>query len=395
MKLSALCLAACLGSAIALSALPASAQSFPAAQSSPSAGALTPAQGAAQGLDRAHQAKDLAEMNSCVTRQTAAILGLGLVLVGNSSGLGRAFQDKVAALMSRYSLTRKLLDVADESNTLPPGLAPHGHQFLADALILKEDYEKNPAPGKSKVFADKFIGSALPASKDCTFRVLSPTRVKIVPRSDPHSPLEVHLEDGQWRIDVNLQDQDASDPSEPKLQTITPRAAAFLKAITKNNASAVAQMLKANPELANTPPAYLKGHSGSVSDLPLSEAANRHNLQIATLLLKADAKVNAENYFEETALDEAAFFSHADMVALLLTHGANIAHRNTFGETALHQAVQGNNPGVVAVLLARGADVNARDDEGKTPLAVALTYYGTDTDHATVLKLLRQHGAKK
>ncbi len=238
MKLSWFCLAVFLGSVTAL----------PAAAQAPSlAGPLAPAQGAAQGLDRAHQAKDLAELNSCVTRQTAAILGLGLVLVGDSNGLGKAFQDKVAALMSRYSLTRKLLDVADKSNTVPPGLAPRGHQFLADALILKEDYENNPAPGKSKIFADKFIGSDLPASKDCTFRVLSPTRVQIVPRSDPHSPLEVHLEEGRWCPDVNLQEEDTSDSSEPDLQTITPRAAAFIKAVSGNNAAVVGKMLKVNP----------------------------------------------------------------------------------------------------------------------------------------------------
>ncbi len=183
-----------------------------------------------------------------------------------------------------------------------------------------------------------------------------------------------------------------SPPSAAAPKTITPQALAFINAVINNDAATVGRMLKMTPALANMPPAYFTGHSGNVSDLPLLEAAYHQNLQIATLLLKAGAKVNAENYFGETALDVAAFFSHADMVTLLLAHGAEIRHQNPSGETALHQAVRGDDPDVVAVLLAHGAEVNARDNEGKTPLAWARK--DDQPNRAAVVAVLRQHGAK-
>ena len=374
--------------AAGLSALPALAQSPPVA------GALTPVQGATAALTRIHQAKSLAEMNSCVTRQTAAVFGLGLMLDGTSSGLGKAFEDKATTLRNRYSLTDKALDTMEKSNTLPPGLVPRGHQFLADALILKEEYEKNLAPGKKEAFEVKYSGSDFPAPRNCTFRVLSPARVEIAPRSDPNDAIEARLEDGQWRIDIAT-DEDIPVSSKPLLQTITPQAAAFLKAVKDNDAATVGRMLKATPALANTPPAYLQGLSGEISDLPLSIAALQHNLQIAALLLKAGANPNVKNYFEQTALEQVAFLGDANMVTLLLAHGADVRHRNTFGKTALHEAVEGDHPDIIRVLLAHGADVNARDDEGKTPLAEALDPAHQALYHAAVLKLLRQHDAKK
>ncbi len=407
MQLSRLSLAVCLWSVcapIGLSVLPASAQSLPLA------GALTPAQGTAAALDRAHQTKTLTALNPCLTKQTAAFLGFSLVLAGASiSGLTpapsprgpspqtaaeKAFQDKVAALMRRYSLTEKALNAADKSEILPSGLASRGHQFLADALALKEAYEKNPAPGKSKILGDKFSGSDFPTSKECTFHVLSPTRVLVVPRSSSMGPIEARLEDGQWRVDIEMEEE-IPDSSEPEMQTITPQAAAFIKAVTDDNAAVVTQMLKATPALANTRPSFYKGQTGKVSDLPLSIAAFHDNVQIATLLLHAGAKVNAENYFEETALDQAAFFGGAALVTLLLAHGANVAHRNDFGKTALHQSVEGDHPDIIAVLLAHGADVNARDNDGETPLTLALDPTHQGLYHAAVIQLLRRHGARK
>ena len=83
-------------------------------------------------------------------------------------------------------------------------------------------------------------------------------------------------------------------PSAAAPKTLTPQALVFINAVINSDAATVDRMLKTTPALANMPPAYFTGHSGSVSDLPLSEAAYHENLQVATLLLKAGAKVNVE-----------------------------------------------------------------------------------------------------
>ncbi len=370
---------------------------------------MMPVQGASAALDHAHTAKTLSALNPCLTNECAAAFGFTLVLADSFiSGMAsaftsnkktpqaateKAFQNQVDALLDRYSLTEKSLDPSQKADSLPPALITHGHQFLSDAFALSESYEKSHASAKSRTIGSQMNGSDLPTSSQCTFKVLSPTQVKIVPRVNPKSPFEARLEDGQWRIDMgSLTDNSAPSKSE---KTITPQAAAFLKAIDDNDAAAVEQKLKADPALANLPPARDKENSIIVSDLPLSKAAFPNDFPVVTLLLKAGAKVNAENYFGETALDRVAFFGGADMVTLLLARGADVAHRDEFGDTALHKAAEGNHPDIIAVLLAHGAEVNARDDEGKTPLTVALASNETDLDHAAVINLLRRHGAKQ
>jgi len=406
-------LTACLWGACAaagFSALPASAQ--PAA---PNAAAQPPLQGAAAALDHLHQAKLLTEMNPYLTGGSAAFLGFTLVIAdsfisGMTTALSpkdnspqaateKALQSKVDALLKRYSVTDKAFKLSEKPDALPPALTARGHQFLSDALALSSDYEKAQPPKKDSALGSQFSGSDFPASSACTFHVLSATRVQIVPRTKPKSAFEARLEEGQWRIDLGgLLEYSTNSPSasKPKTTLITPQAAAFLKAIDDGDAAAVSRMLQAAPALANTPPAYLKAHSEEVSDFPLTTASLRSNTPIVTLLLKAGAKVNAENDFGETALDQAAQFGSKATLLLLLAHGANVAHRNAFGKTALHLAADSRDgANAVAILLAHGAAVNARDEEGKTPLGVALARSSQEADRAAVIKLLRQHGAKK
>lgn len=420
MRSSHSCLTAVLCGACAagLTAAPAQAQS-----AAPIIAPVSPLLGAQGALDRAHRAKSLAELNQDLTSESAAVIGFSLVLAdsmvsGLASGLTqtltpkgappdpkaakqqaeeKAFQDKVAALLDRYAINQKTMDASDKSGKLPPGLAAHGHQFLADAVALSDSYEKTHSSSKGGTLSEQFGKGDFPAPGACGFHVLSPTRVQIVPRTDPKSPLEAHLEDGRWRLDLgNIEGEgSSSSPEGPQFKApkkITPQAAAFLKAIEDEDPVAVERQLKADRALANTPPAL---NGKLISQPPLSMAAFEGNTQIAALLIKYGADVNAEDHFQATALDKAAFFSNKAVAALLLAHGARIGHKDVFGQTALHQAVQGNDPGTVALMLAHGADVNARDEDGKTPLALALQYTGQSEGHTVILKLLRQHGAKK
>ncbi len=439
---SRFCLAACLLGACAaagLSALPASAQPtppvpakpapapaanpVPPAPAAPLAG-VTPAQGAAQALDQAHTAKTVSALNPYLTNESAAFLGFTLVLADSLiSGMAsaftpngkspqaateKAFQDKVDALLNRYSLTDKMLDPSKKADSLPPALITHGHQFLSDASALSESYEKSHASAKSKTIGSQMNGSDLPTSSQCTFKVLSPTHVKIVPRGNPKSSLEAHLEDGQWRIDmIGLMDDSAPSHSastqpkpkprsKPKPKMITPQAAAFTQAVYDGDAAAVGKMLKSNPTLANLRlPGQFDGDAGPDTNPPLFDAVFFDEIPVVALLLKAGAKVDAEDEDGETPLADAAVFDRKEAAAILLAHGAAIGHRNTSGETALHEAVWHNSFGTAELLLAHGADVNARDNTGKTPLAVALSRSDYKAEFAAIINLLRQHGAKK
>ena len=387
------------------------APAAPAPAVSVPAGALSPIAGAKQALVRGRMAKGLPQLNGVITNESAATIGFSLVLMdslvsGISSGLTKtltpktaardnaaekAYQDKAEALLKRYSLDARSIDASNKSGTLPPALAAHGHQFFSDALALSDAYDKtHAAEGITKVTQSG--QDMFPAPAACSFQVLGPTRVKIVPHDTHKDPIEARLEDGQWRLDL----ADMGLPrSGPKINTITPQAAAFLKDIDDNDLAAVKQKLTANPSLANSPEAFTHGDTGSLSEPPLLEVGFVNSPQIAALLVQYGANVNAENSFGETPLSEAARFSARGVVAILLAHGAKVNHKDPEGQTALHSAVEGDDPATVALLLAHGADVNARAESGKTPLALALDSRSDHSaDHAAIIKLLRQHGAR-
>jgi hypothetical protein len=377
-----------------------------------SAGTLPPVNGAKQALERGRLAKGLPQLNGVITNESAATIGFSLVLMdslvsGMNSGLTKtlapktaardnaaekAYQDKAEALLKRYSLDAKTIDASNKSGALPPALVAHGHQFLTDALALSDAYDKShAADGGTKIVRSG--KDMFPAPGVCRFQVLSPTRVKVVPQDTHQDPIEARLEDGQWRLDLEGMGHSSSGP---KLKTITPQAAAFLKDVDDNDLDAVARKLKANPSLANSPEAFIHGDTGGLSEPPLLRVGFDNSPQIAALLVHYGANVNAENSFGETPLSQAARFGAKGVVAILLAHGAKVNHKDQEGQTALHSAVQSDDPATVALLLAHGAEVNSRDESSKTPLALALDSRSDHSaDHAAIVKLLRQHGAKK
>jgi ankyrin repeat protein len=116
---------------------------------------------------------------------------------------------------------------------------------------------------------------------------------------------------------------------------------------------------------------------------PLHLAASLCRINIARILLKHGAKVNAETFpLRSTPLH---FASCADMVELLLKHGAKIDAKNDMGLTPLHRAAMDCRVDVVRALLERGANPNDRDNEGSTPLH--------DAECAEVAELLIRYGA--
>jgi len=159
---------------------------------------------------------------------------------------------------------------------------------------------------------------------------------------------------------------------------------------------------------------------------PLHYAARHNHVEVAKLLVKAGAEVNALEANDITPLLMAVSNDNTAAAQYLLAHGGNVNARDWYGRTPLWEAVNVRNlymhnatfrNGIdrapvlelIKALLAAGADVNARTKEtppfrnhlleitgslewvdftGQTPFLTAAL-----AGDITVMKLLLQHGA--
>ena len=132
----------------------------------------------------------------------------------------------------------------------------------------------------------------------------------------------------------------------------------------------------------------------------LHEAAFRGYSDVAEVLLKYGADVNATSY-GETALYNAAGQGNTKVAELLLRYGADVNAKDDDGNTALHTAAGEGEADTVELLLKHGANVNAKNDDGETALhwarerAYDLSESDNDAEeYDKVISLLRAHGAK-
>ena len=139
-------------------------------------------------------------------------------------------------------------------------------------------------------------------------------------------------------------------------------------------------MIKYSPDLIDAP--HLSGMT------PLSMAAFKGYLAVATFLLDNKADVNAKNQNAYTALHHAADQGHKSMVELLLKHGADVNAGSEGSHRPLDRAVSKGYRSIVEVLLAAKADINAKGERGWTPLHVAIQRRQT-----AVASLLLDRGA--
>jgi ankyrin repeat protein len=103
-------------------------------------------------------------------------------------------------------------------------------------------------------------------------------------------------------------------------------------------------------------------------------------LQLATLLVRHRANVNARNRAGSTPLSQAVRLGNDAVVNLLLASSANpnSAEPGT-GKTPLHVAATRGQLGIVQALIRRRAEINAVDSRGETPLCHALREGRTNT----------------
>uniref|UniRef100_A0A336MKV2 CSON001140 protein n=1 Tax=Culicoides sonorensis TaxID=179676 RepID=A0A336MKV2_CULSO len=104
----------------------------------------------------------------------------------------------------------------------------------------------------------------------------------------------------------------------------------LLWAATEDKIEIVEKILNDHPELVN-----VRDRDGYT---PLHKACYNNNYEMAQLLLRFNADIEAQTEMEWTPLHSAAKWNNAKLVALLLQHGANINALSEGNNTPLHVA---------------------------------------------------------
>lgn len=107
---------------------------------------------------------------------------------------------------------------------------------------------------------------------------------------------------------------------------------------------------------------------------PLGLAAFFHQPAVVELLLArgADVRAPSKNPMQVTALHSAvADGGHAEIAKMLVRAGADVNARQRHGWTPLHGAAESGDRKTVGLLLEHGADLTATHDGGKTALDLA------------------------
>jgi len=114
------------------------------------------------------------------------------------------------------------------------------------------------------------------------------------------------------------------------------------------------------------------------------------DLDLAALLLRNGADVNAVCKVGWTPLMMAAANGHLDALDFLVSNGAAVNVKEQDGNTALILAAggDGDSAATVRLLLERGADVNAKNEYGETALITA-----ADRNRLKTMEVLIKHGA--
>lgn len=157
-------------------------------------------------------------------------------------------------------------------------------------------------------------------------------------------------------------------------------------AIACDDVPRIKQLIQANPKVGNTAPHYGRP--------ALHRAVENDRREIVELLLGGGADpnlkgVNTGGYENETPLLQAAFWGRPEIAALLVKRGADVNAAADGGVVPLHEAARMGNLAVADILLKNGARVNALDSQGRTPLA------WTNSEATKMVELLRAHGGTK
>jgi ankyrin repeat protein len=160
------------------------------------------------------------------------------------------------------------------------------------------------------------------------------------------------------------------------------RAQTIFDAARAGDAARVRGLLGIDPQLA--------GATDEDGRTALHHAAARGHIEVATILLRGGAEIDAREEDDETPLHSAAWRSQLAMGELLIASGSDLEARNHWGRTPLLiVARETGSADMARVLIAAGAEVNGRDRSGQSSLDLA-AWRG----FAELVNLLLDNGAE-
>jgi ankyrin repeat protein len=130
--------------------------------------------------------------------------------------------------------------------------------------------------------------------------------------------------------------------------------------------------------------------AGAPAVLPIYDAIEAGDDAAVRRWIADGANANATDRDGYTALHYAAYFGRVEIAALLLRADAQPSEPNQMGWTPLHVAANRGQMGVARLLLERGAEVDAVDHVGATPADRA-----ADSGHPDIADLLRRNATER
>uniref|UniRef100_A0A673A941 Ankyrin repeat and SOCS box containing 14b n=1 Tax=Sphaeramia orbicularis TaxID=375764 RepID=A0A673A941_9TELE len=169
----------------------------------------------------------------------------------------------------------------------------------------------------------------------------------------------------------------ASPPGAGQCRTLKGETPLFLAVVhgLRENATFLLQN-GCNPDLQN-----------DEHDSPLVAAILNDQYDLATLLLRYNARVDQIGPLNRTALHESAFLGLENFVYLLLESGAEPNACDTKKKTPLALAAQNGHLNVVEVLLQKGAHVQSDSESG------SVLFDAAASGNPDIISLLLDHGA--
>jgi ankyrin repeat protein len=139
----------------------------------------------------------------------------------------------------------------------------------------------------------------------------------------------------------------------------------FFEAASTGDVEAIKQQLKEDPALLNSfsPDGFTA----------LGLASFFGNQEIVKFLLEnnADPNVASANSFHVAPIHSACAISNFEIAELLIKSGADVNAKQMSGVTPLHSAAHNGQTKIAKLLIENGAEVNTKTEDGKSPLEMA------------------------